>query len=128
MTYIIFLVDAIFENRVAQFVYMKNMSRKREIQKVKTQWLVFGDVFVRFSVLLFLPIIFAHYFCPLFLPIIFAHYFCPLFLSHYFYPIIFAHYFYPIIFIPLFLPIIFIPLFLPIIFAHYSLVGVICYN
>jgi hypothetical protein len=40
----IFSMSLLFENRVEQFVYMKNMSRKREIQKVKTRWLVFGDV------------------------------------------------------------------------------------
>jgi hypothetical protein len=34
MTYMIFLADAIFENRVAQFTYMKNMSLKSKIQKV----------------------------------------------------------------------------------------------
>jgi hypothetical protein len=31
----IFLVDVIFENREAQITYMKNMSRKSKIQKVK---------------------------------------------------------------------------------------------
>jgi hypothetical protein len=31
MTFMIFLADAIFENRVAQFVYMKNMPRKSKI-------------------------------------------------------------------------------------------------
>ena len=81
----IFFADAIFENRLAQPTYMKNMSRKSKIQKVKTRWLVFWDVF-------------AHYFCPLFLSIIFVHYFlchyfCPLFLSIIFCAIIFAHYF-----------------------------------
>jgi hypothetical protein len=40
----IFLVDAIFENRVAQVTYMKNMSRKSEIQKVAFFWTKSGDV------------------------------------------------------------------------------------
>jgi len=45
MTYMIYLVDMIFENRVAQITYMKNMSRKREIQKVDSHRLDFGDKF-----------------------------------------------------------------------------------
>jgi hypothetical protein len=40
----IFLADAIFEIREAQFVYMKNMSRKSKIQKVALYWSISGDV------------------------------------------------------------------------------------
>jgi hypothetical protein len=40
----IFLVDAIFENREAPVTYMKNMSRKSKIQKVALFWTKSGDV------------------------------------------------------------------------------------
>jgi len=40
----IFSNDDIFENREAQLTYMKNMSRKSEIQKVALYWSISGDV------------------------------------------------------------------------------------
>jgi len=46
MTYMIFSVDAIFENREARPTYMKIMSRKSEIQKVAPYRANFGDKFI----------------------------------------------------------------------------------